>query len=322
MLTHHKTPLPNARCHELITRSSTWLLLLNLDRSSMKTTTPTQSTQTAPSRVNLKQSTASRRFAFCVLLLPSALTDSYQILAERKSDQGTPLYLVKWEGYELHRSTWEPREHFVDVDCVVNWKLHKREIDAGHAKPFKVATYEAALRRDEEQRERRYAKRAEKRRLKKSRGTTPRRRLLTKKELTKKGTARKAPTRDATSTSSSATENSPRKQTTPLFEPSGPSKSIGLKRKRLSSNARSPSPALSVDDVANSQYSIFNEHTESPRKRPSSHSTTVPKRARVDDLSAEKAATKQKSGSSDKGIVHSTTPPMLQQLGAKAANPS
>jgi len=247
-----------------------------------------------------------------------------KILAERKSDQGTPLYLVKWEGYELHRSTWEPREHFVDVDCLVNWKLHKREIDAGDAKPFKVATYEAALRRHDEQCERRYVKRAEKRRLKKSRGTTPRRRLLTKKELTKKGTARKAPTRDATSTSSSATENSPRKQTTPLFEPSGPSKSIGLKRKRLSSNARSPSPALSVDDVANSQYSIFNEHTESPRKRPSSHSTTVPKRARVHDPSVEKAATKQKSGTSDKGIdiVHSTSRPALQQLGAKAASPS
>ena len=255
-------------------------------------------------------------------LLPSALPDSYQILAERKSDQGTPLYLVKWEGYELHRSTWEPREHFVDVDCLVNWKLHKREIDAGDAKPFKVATYEAALRRDEEQRDRRHAKREEKRRLKKSRGPTPRRRLLTKRELTKKGTARKAQARDATSTPSSATEKSPSKQTTPLFEPSGPSGSIGLKRKRPSSNQRSPSSALSVDDVSNSQYSMFNDVTESPRKLPSSHSTTVPKRARVDDPSVGKAATKQKSGTSDKGIVHSTTPPMLQQLGAKAANPS
>ncbi|KEQ76803.1 hypothetical protein M436DRAFT_69743 [Aureobasidium namibiae CBS 147.97] len=184
----------------------------------------------------------------------------------------------------------------IESDLEAEYSVEKREIDAGHAKPFKVATYEAALRRDEEQRERRYAKRAEKRRLRKSRGPTPRRRLLTKKELTKKGTARKAPTRDATSTSSSATGNSPREQTTSLFEPSGPSKPIGLKRKRLSSNARSTSPVLSVDDVANSQYSVFNEHTESPRKLPSSHSTTVPKRPRVDDPSAGKAATKQKSG--------------------------
>jgi hypothetical protein len=212
------------------------------------------------------------------------LTYINQILAERTDKQGTPLFLVKWEGYELHRSTWEPRENFVDLDCLVNWKVHKRDIDAGHAKPFKVPKFEAALKLDQEQRERRHAKRAEKRRQKESRGPTPRRRrLLAKKELTKQGTARKASARDVDSTPSS----SPRKQTTPLFEPSSPSGSANRKRKRPASDRRSPSPALSVNDISNSQYSMFNEttttSTKSPRKSPSSRSTIVPKRARVND---------------------------------------
>jgi hypothetical protein len=225
-----------------------------------------------------------------------------QILAERTDKQGTPLFLVKWEGYELHRSTWEPRENFVDLDCLVNWKVHKRDIDAGHVKPFKVAKFEAALKLDQEQRERRHAKRAEKRRRKESRGPTPRRRLLAKKELSKKGTARKAPARDDDSTPSS----SPRKQTTPLFEPSAPSGSASRKRKRPASDRRSPSPALSVNDISNSQYSMFNEpattSTKSPRKSPSSRSTNVPKRARVNDSPNGKEPTKQRSGTSNKGI--------------------
>jgi hypothetical protein len=189
----------------------------------------------------------------------------------------------------LHRSTWEP----------------------GRAKPFKVAKFEAALKLDEEQRERRHAKRAEKRRQKE--GPTPRRRLLAKKELIKKGTARKAPTRDDTSTPSSATERSPEKQTTPLFEPSTPNGSHDRKRKRPLSGQRSPSPALSVNDVSNSQYSMFNDpettSKESTRKSPSSHSTTVPKRARVND------PLKQRLGTSNKGIDIRT--PALQRPSAK-----
>jgi hypothetical protein len=211
----------------------------------------------------------------------------------------------------LHRSTWEPRKSFVDVDCLVNWKMHKRDIDAGRAKPFNVAKFEAAVKLDNEQRERRHEKRAEKRRQKEE--PAPRRRLLAKKELVKKGTARKAPTRDS-STPSSATERSPRRQTTPLFEPSASTGSDGRKRKRPLSGQRSPSPALSVNDVSNSQYSMFNDtettSKESPRKSPSSRSTTVPKRARVNDPS------KQKSGTSSKGIDIRT--PALQQPGAKA----
>jgi hypothetical protein len=156
------------------------------------------------------------------------------------------------------------------------------------------------------QRERRHAKRAEKRRQKEAREPTHRRRLLSKKELAKKGTARKAPPRDATNSPSSAIETSPRKRITPLSEPATPSASATRKRKRPQSDPRSPSPALSVNDVSNSQYSMFNERTteitESPRKSPTSHSTTVPKRARVNDQLGAKEATKQRPGTSNKGI--------------------
>lgn len=198
----------------------------------------------------------------------------------------------------------------------MNWKLHKRDIDAGRAQPFEVANFEAAVRRNEEQRDLRHAKRADKRRQKASRGPTPRRRLLTKKDLTKKGTARKAPARNASSTPSSATEKTPRKQTTPLFEPSGTSESVRLKRKRFSSSSRSSSPALSVHDVSVSQDSLFNDSTNnssaSPRKSPSSHSTSVPKRARVTDPPVEKDATKQKSGTSHKGMNAVSAPYILR----------
>lgn len=212
--------------------------------------------------------------------------------------------MVEWEGYPLHRSTWEPRESFVGTECLVNWELHKRDAAQGRAELFKVSKFDAAVRLDEEQRERRHAKRQEKRRQKEARGPTPRRRLLSKKDLVKKGTASKALARDATSSPSSATE-SPRKRATPLFEPNTPSGSASRKRKRPLSDPRSPSPALSVNDVSNSQYSMFNERTSestSPRKSPSSHSTSVPKRARINNQPGEKEATKQHSGTSNKGI--------------------
>ncbi|KAG9956718.1 hypothetical protein KCU61_g9627, partial [Aureobasidium melanogenum] len=225
-----------------------------------------------------------------------------KILAERKSEDGEPLYLVKWEGYQLHRSTWEPRENFHDTDCLVTWELLKRDAAEGRAKLFKVAKFDAAVRQDEEQRERRHAKREEKRRQKAARGPTLRRRLLSKKELAKKRTARKAPPRDATDSPSSAIETSPGKRITPLSEPASPSASATRKRKRPQSDPRSPSPALSVNDVSNSQYSMFNERTteitESPRKSPTSHPTNVPKRARVNDQLGAKEATKQESGRS------------------------
>ncbi|KAK6001501.1 hypothetical protein QM012_002832 [Aureobasidium pullulans] len=223
-----------------------------------------------------------------------------KILAERENDEGEPLYLVKWEGYQLHRSTWEPRESFVDTECLVNWENYKRDAAEGRAKLFKVAKFNAAVRRDEDQRELRHIRREEKRRQKEARGRTPRHRLLSKRELAKKGTARQAPARDASSTPSSAVDGSPRKRATPLFEPSTPGGSASRKRKRSLSDPRSPSPALSVNDVSNSQYSMSNEPTteptDSPRKSPASHPTTVPKRARVDNQPGETEVTKQRLG--------------------------
>ncbi|KAI5207835.1 hypothetical protein E4T39_01704 [Aureobasidium subglaciale] len=206
-----------------------------------------------------------------------------KILAE-KNDEGYPQYLVKWEGYHLHRATWEPVESFVDPDSLENWERLKRDIKAGKAKPFRVSKFEDALEREEKEREKRHAKREGKRRKKallhtsptKSRGSTPRRRLVAKKTLIKKGIARKAERSESPS-------DSPGKQPTPLFEPSTPDGSTGPKRKRPQADSRSPSPALSVNDPLNSQYSIFNETSTGSPRRSSIHSTTVSKRARVDD---------------------------------------
>ncbi|KAI5258684.1 hypothetical protein E4T42_00559 [Aureobasidium subglaciale] len=206
-----------------------------------------------------------------------------KIIAE-KNDEGYPQYLVKWEGYGLHRATWEPVENFVDPDSLDNWERFKRDIKAGKEKPFMVSKFEDAVEEYEKKREKRHARREEKRRKKalsrtsptKSRGSTPRRRLVPKKTLIKKGLARKAERIESLS-------ESPRRQLTPLFEPTTPDGSTGLKRKRSQANSRSPSPALSVNDPSNSQYSMFNEtSTESPRAS-STHSTTASIRTRVVD---------------------------------------
>jgi hypothetical protein len=236
-------------------------------------------------------------------LITVALTDFYQILAERKTDQSTPLFLVKWEGYELHGSTWEPRENFVDVECLVNWDLHKREVEAGRAEPFRVASFEAALRRHDERRGYRRAKRAEKRRLKESRGPILRHCPLTKDEFTRKGTGNKAPTHDApgvpslaTGAPSSVTKAWHRKQITPLFEP--PWESSRLKRKRPSSYSRAPFPSPSINSLPSSRYSRSDEPTGDQRDSPSAR---VPRGTHVSGLSVGGEATKQESGTSNVG---------------------
>ncbi|KAI5274445.1 hypothetical protein E4T47_02616 [Aureobasidium subglaciale] len=206
-----------------------------------------------------------------------------RILAE-KNDEGYPQYLVKWEGYGLHRATWEPVENFVDPDSLDNWERFKRDIKAGKKRPFRLSRFEDAVEEDEKKREKRHARCEEKRRKKalsrtsptKSRESTPRRRLVPKKTLIKKGLARKAERSESLS-------ESPRRQLTRLFEPSTPDGSTGLKRKRSQVNSRSPPPALSVNDPSNSQYSMFNETSTGSPRTSSTLSTTASKRTRVVD---------------------------------------
>ena len=193
----------------------------------------------------------------------------------------------------MHRCTWEPPESFVDDDCLRNWELHKRDIK----QPFDVRRFDEAVAREEEQREKRVAKRAEKRRKKLARRLVPRKAL-------KKGVARKA---DRGASSSSDTESPPRKRNTVLLDPPTPSKSTVQKRKRVVSLSRSPSPALSVNDISNSQYSMFNEPTtalrETAHTSPSTRSTVVPKRARVDGPDGLVSSVgKKRSGTSNEGI--------------------
>lgn len=72
-------------------------------------------------------------------------------------------YLVKWEGYKLFRSTWEPPESLVGDETLAEWERQKKRIAAGEAEPFNYDVYEAEFSKAEaekrEKRRRRNAKR-------------------------------------------------------------------------------------------------------------------------------------------------------------------
>lgn len=87
------------------------------------------------------------------------------VLAERSSENGIE-YLVRWEGYPVDRSTWEPEESFNDPQTLLDWQKKKGLIEAGKRHPFDVASFErhqAKLESDSLNRKRRRA--AKRRRL-------------------------------------------------------------------------------------------------------------------------------------------------------------
>ena len=54
-----------------------------------------------------------------------------RILAEGIDENGEPTYLVDWEGYAMTRSSWEPRESFLQDDTLRAWEDTKRRIQEG-----------------------------------------------------------------------------------------------------------------------------------------------------------------------------------------------
>lgn len=54
-------------------------------------------------------------------------------------------YLVKWEGYKLFRSTWEPAESLVGGDTLAAWEEHKKRIAEGKEEPFNYDDYVRAF---------------------------------------------------------------------------------------------------------------------------------------------------------------------------------
>ena len=72
-------------------------------------------------------------------------------------------YLVKWEGYDEYRNTWEPEENFQSSDILKNWREKKMRITRGLDKPFDVKAWEKRVHQIMEE----IAARKRRRRLKK-----------------------------------------------------------------------------------------------------------------------------------------------------------
>lgn len=85
------------------------------------------------------------------------------ILAETLDKKGRKKYLVKWEGYALHRATWEPRSCFDTEDEINDFKARKRAAERGGPPLFDTLEYEEALDIAEQERESKALKRREKR---------------------------------------------------------------------------------------------------------------------------------------------------------------
>ncbi|KAJ5989203.1 hypothetical protein N7481_004413 [Penicillium waksmanii] len=84
---------------------------------------------------------------------PSEPADEYdveEILAERKF-RGKTQYLVKWLGYPMHRSDWEPRVNLDAPEILAKWARAKVEIKAKKRKPFDVDAFEEDLKRREDE---------------------------------------------------------------------------------------------------------------------------------------------------------------------------
>lgn len=81
---------------------------------------------------------------------PADVYDVEEILAERKS-RGKIEYLVKWLGYPVHRSDWEPRVNLDAPEILANWARAKVEIKSKKRKPFDVDAFEEDLKRREDE---------------------------------------------------------------------------------------------------------------------------------------------------------------------------
>ncbi|KAL4999290.1 hypothetical protein BDV10DRAFT_56943 [Aspergillus recurvatus] len=87
------------------------------------------------------------------------------ILAEYELAEDDMRYLVKWEGYDVLRSTWEPKESFNNVrETLLEWEEKKQRIADGKEPAFDVTAWEETSRRLNDEKEERKHRRAAKRR--------------------------------------------------------------------------------------------------------------------------------------------------------------
>jgi hypothetical protein len=88
-----------------------------------------------------------------------------KILAEEPHHETNEvLYLVKWEGYLLHASTWEPAENLLAGQILANWERDKIAVKAGISEPFDMELYLEIMEKYNDETEERKERRAAKRR--------------------------------------------------------------------------------------------------------------------------------------------------------------
>src|SRR5271168_3805248 len=70
-----------------------------------------------------------------------------RILAEQDDDEGNKYYLIRWDGYGLLASTWEPAENIEGQAALDDWIDEKMRVTRGFSKEFDVAAFEEELER-------------------------------------------------------------------------------------------------------------------------------------------------------------------------------
>ncbi|KAL4907421.1 hypothetical protein BDW74DRAFT_189809 [Aspergillus multicolor] len=87
------------------------------------------------------------------------------ILAEHEFPNDDLRYLVQWDGYNVLRSTWEPKESFNNVgETLLEWEEKKQRISEGKEQAFDVNAWEETCRLLEREKEERKRRRSAKRR--------------------------------------------------------------------------------------------------------------------------------------------------------------
>ena len=81
------------------------------------------------------------------------------VLAEKTNENGKKRYLVKWEGYDNHRNTWEKKKHFQFEQTLLDWRDQKMQITRGRAKAFDVDAWEREVKLIRKATEKRRARR-------------------------------------------------------------------------------------------------------------------------------------------------------------------
>jgi hypothetical protein len=65
-------------------------------------------------------------------------------LAE-KIEGNVKLYLIKWDGYPLESSTWEPEENFSSISILQQWQTRKKQEEEGLMPSFDIAGFNSRL---------------------------------------------------------------------------------------------------------------------------------------------------------------------------------